>query len=70
MTFYQSPKKSNFDKFKTIVDSNWLNRQGDYAVTYDPDAFALREALNNNNEVWNVKHRVTYVSRVPESTLS
>jgi hypothetical protein len=70
MTFYLAPRKSNFDQFKNIVDNNWLNRQGDYTGTYDPDAFALRQALYNNNEVWSVKHRVTYVSRVPESTPS
>lgn len=68
MSFYLAPRKGNFDNFKTIIDSNWLNRQGDYVGSYDPDAFALRQALNNNNEVWSVKHRVTYVSRVPESS--
>lgn len=67
MTFYLAPKKRNFDDFPAIVDPDWLNRQGAYAGTYDPDAFALKQALANPNEVWRVLHRVTYVNRVRES---
>ena len=67
MTFYLAPRKRNFDDFQTVVDPDWLNRQGAYAGTYDPDAFALKQALANPNEVWRVLHRVTYVNRVRES---
>lgn len=67
MTFYLAPRKRNFDDFQSVVDPDWLNRQGAYAGTYDPDAFALKQALVNPNEVWRVLHRVTYVNRVRES---
>jgi hypothetical protein len=65
MSFYLAPRKNNFDDFHTIVDQDWLNRQGEYAGSYDPDAFALRQALAYPNLVWRVLHRVTYVNRVP-----
>jgi hypothetical protein len=66
MTFYLAPKKSNFETFwSKVVDPNWLNRQGAYVGTDDPDAFALRQAKANPNAVWRVLHRVTYVNRVP-----
>lgn len=66
MTFYLSPKKSNFETFwNKVVDPNWLNRQGNYAGTDDPDAFALRQARAYPNDVWRVLHRVTYVNRIP-----
>lgn len=64
MTFYLAPSKANFDELASIVDQDWLQRRGDYASVADPDAFALREALNNPNEVWRVLHRVTYVNRI------
>jgi hypothetical protein len=67
MTFYLAPKRRNFEEFFSgIVDPDWLNRQGPYAGTYDPDAFALKQAVANPNEVWRVLHRVTYVNRVRE----
>jgi hypothetical protein len=66
MTFYLAPKKSNFETFwSKTVDQNWLNRQGPYVGTDDPDAFALRQARANPNDVWRVLHRVTYVNRIP-----
>jgi hypothetical protein len=66
MSFYLAPRKKNFDDFHTIVDQDWLNRIGEaYAGTYDPDAFALKQALAYPNLVWRVLHRVTYVNRVP-----
>ena len=65
MSFYLAPRKKNFDDMHSIVDQDWLNRQGAYAGTYDPDAFALKEALAYPNLVWRVLHRVTYVNRVP-----
>ncbi|WP_063847318.1 LamG-like jellyroll fold domain-containing protein [Burkholderia pyrrocinia] len=65
MSFYLAPTKKNFDEFKSVVDEDWLYRQGEYAGSFDPDALALRQALSNVNEVWRVLHRVTYVSRVP-----
>ncbi len=68
MSFYRASSKQNFEKFPEVVDQNWLKGQGDYAGKYDPDALALRSALNNPNEVWRVMYRVTYVSRTPPST--
>ena len=66
MTFYLAPKKSNFETFwSRVVDQNWLNRQGPYVGSDDPDAFALRQARAHPNEVWRVLHRVTYVNRIP-----
>ncbi len=65
MTFHLSPNKHNFEELKKIIDPDWLNGQGDYAGSYDPDAFALKQALSNTNEVWRVLHRVTYVNRIP-----
>ncbi|MEG8232638.1 LamG-like jellyroll fold domain-containing protein [Pseudomonas orientalis] len=65
MSFYLAPRKKNFEDFHSIVDQNWLNRQGAYAGSYDPDAFALKQALAYPNLVWRVLHRVTYVNRVP-----
>ncbi|QBF31180.1 LamG domain-containing protein [Thalassococcus sp. S3] len=66
MSFYRAPSKQNFEAFKDgIVDRDWLMGQGDYAGKFDPDALALRQALNNPNEVWRVMHRVTYVNRTP-----
>ncbi|MEP6620927.1 MAG: LamG-like jellyroll fold domain-containing protein [bacterium] len=65
MSFYLAPRKKNFDDMHSIVDQNWLNRQGEYAGTFDPDAYALKEALQYPNLVWRVLHRVTYVNRVP-----
>jgi len=65
MSFYLAPRKKNFEDFSSIVDQDWLNRQGAYAGTFDPDAFALRQALAYPNLVWRVLHRVTYVNRVP-----
>ncbi|MBL8518888.1 MAG: hypothetical protein JNM76_18155 [Betaproteobacteria bacterium] len=65
MSFYLAPSKRNFDDFKSVVDEDWLQRQGPYTGTFDPDALALRQSLANVNEVWRVLHRVTYVSRVP-----
>jgi hypothetical protein len=67
MSFYMSPSKRNFEQFKGVVDQNWLNGQGPYAGQNDPNAFALRQALTRPNEVWRVLHRVTYVSRVPDT---
>jgi len=68
MSFYRAPSKQNFETFSSVVDQDWLNGQGAYAGKYDPDALALRSALNNPNEVWRVLHRVTYVSRTPPTT--
>lgn len=69
MSFYRAPGKRNFESFKDrIVDRDWLMGQGDYAGKFDPDALALRQALNNPNEVWRVMHRVTYVNRTPPAT--
>jgi len=67
MSFYLAPRKKNFDDFHNIVDPHWLNRTEAYAGTYDPDAFALKQALAYPNLVWRVLHRVTYVNRVPLS---
>jgi hypothetical protein len=68
MTFYLQPKPDNFDKFfADVVDPDWLNGQGKYSGDYSPNARALREARAKPNEVWRVLHRVTYVSRVPQS---
>jgi len=68
MSIYLAPNKRNFDEFPGIVDQDWLNGQGPYAGSYDPDAFALRQALTRGNEVWRVLHRVTYVNRVPDDS--
>lgn len=67
MTFYLAPDLNSFDAFfHKVVDPAWLERQGKYQGTFDPDAQALKQAENRANEVWRVLHRVTYVSRVPE----
>jgi hypothetical protein len=66
MTFYLQPKADNFDKFWEVVDTEWLNGQGQWAGQDIPKARALREARGRPNEVWRVLHRVTYVSRIPE----
>ncbi|MGH9350518.1 MAG: LamG-like jellyroll fold domain-containing protein [Vicinamibacterales bacterium] len=66
MSFYLAPAKRNFDEFWKIVDAQWLNGQGPYSGSFDPNAFALRQAMSQVNEVWRVLHRVTYVSRVPD----
>jgi hypothetical protein len=70
MTFYLAPDLDSFDAFfdpsNPVVDPAWLERQGKYQGTFDPDAQALKQARNRANEVWRVLHRVTYVSRVPE----
>jgi hypothetical protein len=50
--------------WRTSIDQDWLNSQNSYAGYADPDAFVLRQALNNTNEVWRVLHRVTYVNRI------
>ncbi len=65
MSFYLAPSKSNFNAFfaqgdEQIIDPVWLQ-------SADPDAVALRQAANIENEVWRVLHRVTYVSRFPLS---
>jgi hypothetical protein len=65
MSFYLAPRKKNFDDFRKIVDEAWLDRTKAYAGSYDPDAFALKQALANPNLAWRVLHRVTYVNRVP-----
>jgi large repetitive protein len=59
MTFYLPPHKSNADAFKGVVDDVWLARSD------EPNAVALRELSYDQNGVWRVFHRVTYVSRVP-----
>jgi len=68
MSFYLAPSKRNFDDLKNVIDEDWLNSTGPYLGQYNPDALALRRALNNPNEVWRLLHRVTYVSRVPPTT--
>ena len=57
MSFYLSPSTTNFDELVNIVDPEWLNSS-------DPDAFAMKQAMANTNEVWRVLHRVTYVNRI------
>lgn len=64
MTFYLTPSKANFDTLSSIIDPDWLNGDNAYAGVADPDAFTLRQALANSNEVWRVLHRVTYVNRI------
>jgi hypothetical protein len=60
MTFYLPPAASNGDDFRnTVVDTQWLD------LSSDPNAVALRQVQMEDNGVWRVLHRVTYVSRVP-----
>lgn len=60
MTFYLPPSASNgADFLDTVVDRQWLE------FSSDPNAIALRQAQMEDNGVWRVLHRVTYVSRVP-----
>jgi large repetitive protein len=60
MTFYLPPSADNGDDFRnTVVDAHWLQ------FSSDPNAIALRQAQMQDNGVWRVLHRVTYVSRVP-----
>jgi len=62
MTFYLPPSQENADAFQQVVDQNWLQ------CSSDPDAIALRGAQIEDNGVWRVLHRVTYVNRVPPSS--
>lgn len=59
MTFYLPPDKRNAEQFKDVVDDVWLERSD------EPAAVALRQLAYDENGVWRVFHRVTYVSRVP-----
>ena len=59
MTIYQAPEKDNFDLFQQVIDQNWLRN------STQANAAALREATANENGVWRILHRVTYVSRIP-----
>ena len=60
MTFYLPPSAQNGTEFtRTVVDPQWLQ------FSSDPNAIALRQAQLQDNGVWRVLHRVTYVSRVP-----
>jgi hypothetical protein len=61
MSYYLEPRKKNFTEFSQVIDHEWLHNAN------DPDALALRQALTRNNEIWRVMHRVTYVSRVPQT---
>lgn len=70
MSFLLAPAERNFTDFSDVVDEDWLHGQGAWAGRYEPDASALRQALNRPNEVWRVLHRVTYVSRVPPESQS
>jgi len=60
MSFFLAPDKGNFKEFKNkIIDQVWLRE------SLDPNAVALREALEQENGTpWRIFHRVTYVSRV------
>jgi large repetitive protein len=60
MTFYLPPAAQNATDFtSTVVDPQWLQ------FSSDPNAIALRAAQTEDNGVWRILHRVTYVSRVP-----
>lgn len=59
MSYYLAPDVDNFSAFSNeIVDKEWLYNSN------NPDALALQDALGDENPVWRVLHRVTYVSRV------
>ncbi len=59
MSFYLEPESDHFDTFfNRVVDPIWL------AQSDDPNAVALREAQQRENNCWRIMHRVTYVSRV------
>lgn len=59
MTFYLPPDQGNAEQFQKVVDDVWLARSD------DPAAVALRQLTFDENGVWRIFHRVTYVSRVP-----
>jgi len=60
MTFYLPPDQANAEAFQDrVIDDVWLARSD------EPNAVALRELTYDENGVWRVFHRVTYVSRVP-----
>lgn len=59
MTFYLPPDSSNAEHFQNVVDEVWLARSD------EPAAVSLRQLAFDENGVWRIFHRVTYVSRVP-----
>ncbi len=59
MTFYLPPDSSNAEHFQKVVDEVWLARSD------EPAAVSLRQLAFDENGVWRIFHRVTYVSRVP-----
>ncbi|KAG1648477.1 hypothetical protein GQR58_029795 [Nymphon striatum] len=61
MTYYEPPSEKNASGFRDIVSPVWLKRSTDAA------AVALRSA-DLGNPAWRVRHRVTYVERVPPTT--
>jgi hypothetical protein len=64
MSFYLAPHEKNWsDFFGKVVDPGWLHNSN------NPDARALRVARPQKNGVWKVMHRVTFINRVPPSSL-
>ncbi|HEY5850286.1 MAG TPA: LamG domain-containing protein [Lysobacter sp.] len=59
MTFYLPPDRSNAEQFQNVVDDVWLARSD------EPAAVSLRQLAYDENGVWRIFHRVTYVSRIP-----
>jgi hypothetical protein len=61
-SFFLSPATENFSTFfEQVVDPNWLNNSN------SANAVALLQAQSDQNKVWRVLHRVTFVSRVPQT---
>ncbi len=67
-SFFLHPSNENFNLLSDgysdkmpIIDKEWLDNP------LNPDAIAMKQALENPNRIWRILHRVTYVSRVPIS---